>query len=206
VALNLPARRRALFLDKDGTLVENVPYNVDPAKVRLTRGAGGALRRLAGAGFSPIVVSNQSGVARGLFPLDALRTVERRLAELLDPFGVELAGFFCCPHHPQGVVAPFSFDCRCRKPEPGLLLRAARALDVDLASSWLVGDVLDDVEAGRRAGCRTILLANGGETEWRPGPYRTPDGLAVDLAGAADLMLGGPHSRKEEGCDAILST
>jgi D-glycero-D-manno-heptose 1,7-bisphosphate phosphatase len=205
VAVNRRPGQRALFLDKDGTLVENVPYGVDPAEIRLTRGAGPALRRLSAAGFAPIVVSNQSGVARGLFPPAALEAVERRLAELLQPFGVKLAGFFCCPHHPAGTVARFAVDCLCRKPKPGMLTRAAECLGVDLASSWMVGDILDDVEAGCRAGCRTLLLDRGGETEWHPGPCRTPDARAGDLARAADLILGGPDSRKEEGCDAILS-
>jgi D-glycero-D-manno-heptose 1,7-bisphosphate phosphatase len=206
VAVNRPPGRRALFIDKDGTLVENVPYCVDPAEIRLTRGAGPALRRLSDAGFVPIVVSNQSGVARGLFPPSALEAVERRLAELLDPFGVKLSGFFFCPHHPQGTVARFAFDCHCRKPKPGLLLRAAERLGVELASSWLVGDILDDVEAGCRAGCRTLLLDNGGETEWRPGPCRTPDARAGGLARAAELILAAPDSRKEERCDATLSS
>lgn len=166
--------RRAVFLDKDGTLIEDVPYNVDPALIRLMPGVGEALRTLQEAGFTLVVVTNQSGVARGLFPESALGGVEARLRELLAEDGVTLAGFYACPHHPEGTVAGYAQDCDCRKPGPGLLRRAAGELDLDLDASWMVGDILNDVEAGRRAGCRAVLLDNGGETEWVPGPYRVP--------------------------------
>ena len=93
--------------------------------------------------------------------------MERRLAELLADFGVPLRGFFYCPHHPEGIVARYAVNCSCRKPEPGMIRAAAREYGVSLTDSWLVGDILDDVEAGRRAGCRTVLLNNGHETIWR---------------------------------------
>lgn len=180
---------RAVFLDKDGTLVEDVPYNADPARLRLTPGAAAGLRLLHRAGYRLIVVSNQSGVARGYFPETALRAVEARLRQLLAAAGVPLAGFYYCPHHPAGAVPAYAATCLCRKPAPGLVLRAAREQGVDPARSWLVGDILDDVEAGRRAGCRTVLIDNGNETEWRPGPFRTPDCVAADLLAAAEVIL-----------------
>ena len=185
--------RGAVLLDKDGTLVEDVPYNVDPARIRLTPGAGAGLARLAAAGWPIAVVSNQSGVARGLFPEAALGPVRDRLGALLRPFGVTLAGFHWCPHHPDGD--PF---CICRKPAPGMLLRAAEALGADPAACWMIGDILDDVEAGRRAGCRTILIDNGGETEWRLGRERLPHALAPDLDAAARVVLAmAPEPRGE---------
>ncbi len=174
----------AVFLDKDGTLVENVPYNADPAKIRLAAGAGEALRAMQAAGYRIFVVSNQSGVARGYFPERALAGVLKRLRELLVAQGVELAGFYYCPHHPEG-------GCACRKPAPGLILRAAHEHEVDLKRSWLVGDILDDVEAGRRAGCRTVLIDNGNETEWRDGAERKPDFKVADLPGAARVIEEG---------------
>jgi histidinol-phosphate phosphatase family protein len=185
---------RAVFLDKDGTLVEDVPYNVDPARIRLAPGAGAALRALHRAGYRLVVVSNQSGVARGLFPESALAGVGRRLGQTLEEVGVPLAGFYYCPHHPAGVVARYALACDCRKPAPGLVRRAAGDLGLDPGRSWLVGDILDDVEAGRRAGCRTVLLDNGHETEWRRGPEREPHHVAPDLPAAARLILadGGP--------------
>ncbi len=179
---------RAVFLDKDGTLIEDVPYNVDPARIRLMPGAAPGLRQLHAAGYLLIVVSNQSGVARGYFPEEALAGVRQRLTELLAEVGVPLAGFYYCPHHPAGQVSRYAWPCDCRKPLPGLLLRAASDFRIDLGRSWLIGDILDDVEAGRRAGCRTILLDNGHETEWVFSSKRTPDQVAADLAEAADLI------------------
>jgi histidinol-phosphate phosphatase family protein len=185
---------RAVFLDKDGTLVDDVPYNVDPAQVRLMPGAGAGLRRLHAAGYRLVVVSNQSGVARGLFPESALAGVEHRLRELLQEEGVPLDGFYWCPHHPEGTVAEYAVACDCRKPAPGLLLRAAREQGIDLARSWFVGDILHDVEAGRAAGCTTVLLDNGHETEWVLTPQRQPHYTAPDLVAAAALILTADES------------
>jgi histidinol-phosphate phosphatase family protein len=178
-----------VFLDKDGTLVEDVPYNVDPARLRLAPGAAEGLPRLVAGGFRLAVVSNQSGVARGFFPESSLKGVEAGLRRLLGDIGVSLAGFSYCPHHPQGVVADYAKVCECRKPGPGLILAAARELGADPRECWMVGDILDDVEAGRRAGCRTVLVDNGNETEWEPGPFREPHFRVRDLAEAAETIL-----------------
>jgi D-glycero-D-manno-heptose 1,7-bisphosphate phosphatase len=174
--------RPAAFLDKDGTLVDDVPYNVDPDLVRLTRGAGSAVRALGEAGYLVVVVSNQSGVADGRFDLHALRAVQRHIERMLAAHGARIDAWFSCPH------AAWS-GCACRKPAAGMLLRAADELGIDLARSWFVGDILDDVEAGHRAGCRTVLLDAGNETEWRRSPIRTPDHRARDLRKAASLIL-----------------
>ena len=170
---------RAVFLDKDGTLIENVPYNVDPERIVLAPGARQACRELDAAGFLLVLVTNQSGVARGLFPEAALAGVEAQVRRLID---VPLAAFHYCPHGPDD-------ECACRKPSPGMLLEAARDLDIDLAQSWMIGDNLDDVEAGRRAGCRAILLQNGGETEWRFSEFREPTVTIATLADAALAVL-----------------
>ena len=174
--------RPAVFLDKDGTLVENVPYNVDPARVRLAAGAGAALRRLRAAGYRLVVVTNQSGVARGYHSEDDVQRVADHLGMVLAALGAPLAGFYYCPH----------LACAGRKPAPGMVRRAGAELDVDLARSWLVGDILDDVEAGARAGCRTVLVQNGGETEWRRGPFRHPTAVVPDLSAAAEFILSSP--------------
>ena len=188
--------RVAVFLDKDGTLVENVPYNADPAKMRLFPGAAEGIRLLGTAGFRLFVVSNQSGVARGHFAEQGLVEVEARLRTLMAEAGAKLDGFYYCPHYPEGSVAEYSLVCECRKPAPGMILNAGRDHGIDLARSWLIGDILDDVEAGRRAGCRTILIDNGHETEWRTSPERTPDHVAADLAQAAEIVISAsqPHS------------
>ena len=180
---------RAVFLDKDGTLIEDVPYNVDPAHIQLTPGALEGLQALHAAGFRLIVVSNQSGVARGYFPEEALTAVESKLRELLAEAGVPLAGFYYCPHHPAGSVTAYTVACTCRKPQPGMLVQAAREHEIDLAASWLIGDILNDIEAGRTAGCRTILLDNGHETEWIVTPQRQPHYKSADLKEAAEIIL-----------------
>ncbi len=181
--------RPMVFLDKDGTLIRDVPYNVDPRRIRLAPGADGGVRALHGAGYPLVVVSNQSGVARGLFPEAALDEVTRRLRILLGVLGVPLVDALYCPHDPAGVVDAYRVACGCRKPAPGLLTTAAAAHGADLARSWMIGDILDDVEAGARAGCRTILLDTGAETEWRDGVYRRPDHRARDLAQAAEIVI-----------------
>ena len=191
MALRRLRRRRAVFLDKDGTLVEDVPYNVDPDRIRLTPRAEAGLGMLHRGGFRLEVITNQSGVARGMFSEEALGAVERELRRLLIREGVPLAGFYYCPHHPESSDRRFAVACSCRKPQPGLLRQAAADLGIDLAASWMIGDILDDMEAGRAAGCGTILLDNGNETEWHLSPQRMPDMLAVDLQQAASMILSG---------------
>ena len=182
-------RRSAIFLDKDGTVLIDVPYNVDPDKMYPARGAQAALQQLAGLGWPLIVVSNQSGLALGRFTQPALTHMRARLAEIFDACGARLHDFYYCPHHPQGSVQTYARDCSCRKPEPGMLLRAAADHDIDLQASWMVGDILNDVEAGRRAGCRTILIDNGNETEWQMSPPRRPEFVVADMEAAAHIII-----------------
>jgi len=185
---------KAVFLDKDGTLIEDVPYNVDPEKIQLCAGALEALQVLAAAGYQIFIITNQSGVARGYFPETALITVEKHLRQLLNTVGVFLAGFYYCPHHPQGVVAKFAIDCNCRKPSAGLLEKAAGENQLILHQSWMVGDILNDVEAGNIAGCRTILLNNGNETEWQLSKSRSPDFIVNNLLEAAAVIVASERS------------
>lgn len=187
---------RFIFLDKDGTLIRDVPYNVDPNKIQFEPGAASGLRRLSEAGFHLVIVSNQSGVARGYFKEEALKTVEARMRTLFQQeAGAELEGFYYCPHHPDGSVPEYAIDCICRKPGPGMLLHAAEDLGINLAQAWMIGDILNDVEAGKRAGCRTILIDNGNETEWQAGPWRTPDFIVSNLEEAAQIILSQPIAR-----------
>jgi histidinol-phosphate phosphatase family protein len=181
--------RPAIFIDKDGTLLDDVPWNVDPLKMRLAPGALDALRLFSWLELPLFVISNQSGVALGKFDLQALDRVEARLRELAAEAGASFAGIYWCPHHPRGVVPEFTRACECRKPAPGLLLRAAREHGIDLSQSWFIGDILDDVEAGHRAGCRSALIDNGNETEWLKGVGREPDIVAKDLYEAAIAVV-----------------
>lgn len=184
MALNRPA----VFLDKDGTVVADVPFNVSPARIRPARKAREALQRLSGSGLPLILVSNQPGVAFGRFDEQALQAVHAHLRLMFADCGATLTGFYYCPHHPDGGVPAYARACECRKPEPGLLLTAARKHNLTLRRSWMIGDILDDIEAGNRAGCRTILVDNGGETEWRFSPLRTPTHVVHDLDEAARII------------------
>ena len=165
---------KAVFIDKDGTLITDVPYNVDPQQIRLEPGAAAALQRLQNTGYLLVIISNQAGLALGYFEEKDLEPVSKTIQRLLYPHGVKIKSFYYCPHHPQGKVEPYNVSCTCRKPEAGMLLQAAEDLEIDLQQSWMVGDILNDVEAGNKAGCQTILIDSGGETEWLPGANRTP--------------------------------
>lgn len=180
---------RAVFLDKDGTLVENVPYNVNPNLLEFTPNAIAGLQLLAQSGYLLIVISNQSGVARGYFSETMLVPMIQQLQELLKQAGIKLSGFYYCPHHPQGIVAPYAIECDCRKPQPGMFYQAALEHAIDLNQSWFIGDILHDVAAGRSAGCRTILLDNGNETEWELSLPRLPHHVVTDLSEAARVIL-----------------
>ncbi len=190
---------RAVFLDKDGTLVDNVPYNVDPDRIQFSAGAIDGLRLLHAAGYALIVISNQSGVARGYFPESAILAVEQCLRERLAIADIPLAGFYYCPHHPAGSVMPYAISCDCRKPQPGLLYQAAAQQGIDFTQSWFIGDILDDVEAGRAVHCRTILIDNGNETEWQLSPHRLPHHLANNLDEAAHIILAIDQARERTG-------
>jgi D-glycero-D-manno-heptose 1,7-bisphosphate phosphatase len=182
-------REPAAFLDKDGTLVENVPYNVDPARVRLLPGVLEGMRMLQDAGFRLVIVSNQPGIAFARFRRSALDRLEAQLDRLFAAAGVVVTAYAWCPHHPEGVHARYARVCNCRKPEPGLLLETAQRHRLDLTASWMIGDILDDVEAGSRAGCRTVLVDRGGETEWVGGPGREPVAIVHRFDAAASLVV-----------------
>ncbi len=186
--------RPAVFIDKDGTLVTDIPYNVDPARLCFTEGAVEALRDLQNAGYLLVVVSNQPGIALGRFELPALQRCLCALAEMLAREAVRLAGIHVCPHAPaSGPVA----HCLCRKPAAGLLYQAAREHGIDLRRSWMIGDILDDVQAGRRAGCRSVLVDVGNETVWRLEPERVPHHRAKGLREAADFILRNPQRKTQ---------
>jgi D-glycero-D-manno-heptose 1,7-bisphosphate phosphatase len=170
--------RAGIFIDKDGTLLDDVPYNVDPQRMHLAPGAFDALALFGTLHVPLFIISNQSGVALGKFSADALDDVEARLHALAAGAGASFAGVYWCIHHP-------SDHCDCRKPAPGMLLQAAREHDIDLSRSWFIGDILNDVEAAHRAGCRAVLIDNGNETEWLRGPMREPDVIVKDMREAA---------------------
>lgn len=176
--------KRAIFLDRDGTINVEKDYLIAPADLVLLPGVGAALRRGREAGYLLIVVTNQSGVARGYFTATAVEELHDHLQRELLPYGVQIDAFYFCPHHPEHGAGP----CDCRKGEPGMLLQAARDHHIDLAASWMIGDKRSDVEAGNNAGCRSILVRTGyGEQEGEGLPPATR--IADSLAAAVELIL-----------------
>lgn len=158
-------RSRAIFLDRDGVLIDDVDLLTRPDQIRILEGVPEALRRLAEAGFKLIVVSNQSVVARGLLTEPEVENLNRTVeARLLAAGAPALDAFYYCPHHPNAAAPEYRLICECRKPQPGLLRRAERDFGIDLPRSFMVGDRLTDIEAGQRAGCRTVWVQTGKHT------------------------------------------
>ena len=182
-------KRAAVFLDRDGTIIEDTGYIADPDHVRLLPGAARAIRRLNEAGVPVFVVSNQSGVARGMFTEQDLRRVHEQVERLLAQEGARLDDAYYCPYldGEGAAVEAYRRASDLRKPEPGMLIRAAREHAVDLSRSWMIGDAGSDVEAGRRAGCRTVLVDPAGRAA--PGNGRaSADHVVTSLEEAGDLL------------------
>lgn len=175
---------KACFLDRDGTLIEERNYLSDPALVTLAPGTPEALRLLRDAGYRIIVISNQSGIARGYFTEDQLNAVERRIDELLSEHGLSLDANYYCFHHEKGIIPEYSHPCNCRKPKPGLLLRAIRDFSLDPAQCLMIGDKVSDLQAGYAAGCRAAALVRSGHGAGQdlsgfPGAVDAPDILTA---------------------------
>lgn len=164
---------RACFLDRDGVLITEKNYLADPADVEIQPCAIEAVRLLHRNGFLAIVVSNQSGIARGYFTPDDLKRVERRIDALFAEAGEKIDAWYYCFHHPKGSVPGYARPCSCRKPEPGMLLQAGKDFQIDLTQSFMIGDKTDDLEAGLRAGCKAAALVRTGHgAEQDMTPYR----------------------------------
>ena len=180
--------RPAVFVDRDNTLIRDPGYLRDPDQVQLIPGAVESLQRLRSAGYPVIVVSNQSGVARGYLTEEDVAAIHERLNSLLIAKGAGVDAIYYCPYldSVEAVRTEYRVDSDLRKPKPGMLLLAAREHGLDLSRSWMIGDGERDVQAGKSAGCRAILLATNGQT-----PSTAADHIAGDLPAAVDLILGG---------------
>ncbi len=185
--------RGGVFLDRDGTVIQEVAYLSDPGAVALIPGASRAIRLINHLGLQAVVVSNQSGVGRGYFPATVVEEVNKRLIVLLEQAGASLDGVYFCPHLPDE-------GCACRKPEPGMLRVAAEEFRIDLPSSYMAGDKADDVEAIHRVGGKGVLVLTGyGSGEQKDWAVDPPDFVAQDLLEASYwiLLQEGTKRRKE---------
>lgn len=179
----------AIFLDRDGVIIDDVNYLATPDQVRFIPGSIEAIASLNRAGWPVIVVTNQAGVARGYFPQQAVVRVHRHIADQLAEMSARIDAFYYCPHHPEGEVEAYRLACRCRKPRPGMLRRAANEHGLDLDRSWLIGDRVSDLEAGAAVGARTILVRTGyGAAADTAGLDRTKLNLELVAADLADAV------------------
>ncbi len=194
----------AVFFDRDGTLIEDPGYLSHPDQVKLLDGAAEVLKEVALLGYKTVVVTNQSAVARGIVSEEMLERIHQRLRELLALKGASLDGIYYCPYHPDGVIPNYRRDSDWRKPEPGMLLAAAEEMDLDLKQSWIVGDSGRDVEAGCRAGCRTILL-RAGSVDRDTADDGRPDYIAVNLREAANMIKDFHRSSREEPFETVAA-
>jgi D-glycero-D-manno-heptose 1,7-bisphosphate phosphatase len=191
----MAAGRPVVFLDRDGTLIEEVGYVNHPSRVRLLPGAAAAVARLRAAGQAVVVVTNQAGIARGYLPRSLVDAAHAELERQLAAHGTRVDGIYLCPHHPTEGVGELRVACECRKPAPGLLRTAAAELGLDLGRAALVGDLPGDIAAGAAVGARTVLVLTGlgrGEWEYRRAAFAVePDHVCADLAAAAAWILDG---------------
>ncbi len=179
---------KACFLDRDGVVNEEVNYLHEPEKVKLCTGTVEAIKLLRQHGYKVIVISNQSGVARGYFSVEELKSVEARLNELLAEQGVSIDATYYCFHYPEGSIPEYAKDCDCRKPKPGMLLQAAKDFDIDLSSSFMIGDRISDLEAGFNAGCPACALVRSGHGAGQDLSKIKNGGTALDTAEIYDAV------------------
>ncbi len=187
-------KRPAVFLDRDGTINEQMGYINHPGRFVLLPGAARGIRLLNDAGFLAVVVSNQSGVARGYFPIDLVHEVHDLMRRELDARGASVDAVLFCPHYPGGAVPEYAVACDCRKPAPGLVDRAVSQFPIDMSRSYVVGDRFSDVELAASRGLGSVLVETGygrGDRQYvLPGREIQPDHVAADLEAAARWILG----------------
>ena len=183
---------KAIFLDRDHTLIEDPGYLSDPEAVKLLPGVELAMKSLAQAGYKLVVVTNQSAIARGLLTEESLGKVHARMRKLLSDHGAHLDAIYYCPYHPEGTVEEYAVESDLRKPKPGMLLEAAKELDIDLSQSWMVGDSGRDIEAGQRAGCRTVRIRVRGAGDQNGSEGVQADATVRNLLDAARVILREP--------------
>jgi D-glycero-D-manno-heptose 1,7-bisphosphate phosphatase len=182
----------AVFIDRDGTILDELGYVVPGSEIRIYPFSATAITKLTDAGFPVVVITNQGGIALGMYDHAFVDKTHAELAETLAASGANITAWYYCPHHPEGKVAEYTCACECRKPGTGLLEAAAHDLDLDLATSWVVGDQWRDIELARRAGARGILVRTGYgrglELDW-PQDIARPTVVCDDLLAAAEHIV-----------------
>jgi D,D-heptose 1,7-bisphosphate phosphatase len=182
------SKHKAVFMDRDNTLIEDPGYINHPSQVKLLPGTAASLVQLRKMGFLTVVVSNQSAVARGIVTEEILATIHHQLEKLLADEGAYLNAIYYCPYHPDGVIPKYRVESEMRKPAPGMLLKAAEDLNINLSCSWMIGDSYRDVDAGKRAGCKTILI-NSPAKPVQKNPSDPPaDRQAVNIREAVNII------------------
>lgn len=198
---------KAVFLDRDQTIIEDTGYLSDPAGIKLLPGVESAIKSLSSAGYKIVVVTNQSGVARGLLTEETLDRIHDELRRQLAEKDAYLDAIYYCPFHPEATIEAYAVDSELRKPKPGMLLKAAAEMEIDLADSWMVGDSARDVEAGQRASCRTIRVRTLRADTHKQGEQED-EGVQADftvrnLVDAARIILRGTEQADMEHADEI---
>jgi len=182
------AKHKAVFMDRDNTLIEDPGYINHPDQVKLLPGAAASLVQLRKMGFLVLVVTNQSGVARGILTEEMLAQIHHQLEKLLADEGAYLDAIYYCPYHPDGVIPKYRMESEMRKPAPGMLLKAAEDLNINLSGSWLIGDSYRDIEAGKRAGCKTVLINNPVKPVQKNPSDPPADRQAVNIREAVNII------------------
>jgi len=192
--------KRAVFLDRDGTINVDVGYLNHPDQLVLLPQAIAGLRLLSESGLLLVIVTNQSGVARGLIPPQQLPVIQQAFLDLMRSNAILIAGYYACPHYPESSLPEYRSTCKCRKPAPGLILQAANELDIDVQNSYVVGDKASDVQLAHNAGATGLLVLSGeGEKSLHtyPAEFKPPHAVCRDLSEAAEWIAGREKNHRQ---------
>ena len=188
---------RAVFLDRDGTIIEDTGYLDECSKIRFLPRVSEAIKLLNENGFKVIIITNQSGVARGYFTEEALQEINRYIQESLAERRAIIDGIYYCPHHMEGIIEEYRKECYCRKPDPGMIEEAAREFGIDLSQSFVIGDKISDIEAGHRAGCKAILLGGEDSLKNEKEIALLSEHIASDLCEAVEWLMKLIHQERK---------
>lgn len=182
--------KKAIFLDRDGTLIIEKNYLHNPNEVQLEYTVNSALSKLQNAGYFLFIITNQAGIGRGYYTIQDFEAVQKRLINDLSEAGIHITKTYFCPHHPTEAKGSYLKDCPDRKPNPGMLLRASNEFNIDLTRSYMIGDTLTDIQAGQKVGCKTILVKTGHAQHLDTSTLETtPDFIATTLEEAVDNFI-----------------